>query len=336
MSRVINFIKSIFKRGDAPFTDDTIIDDSFHITEKKLPDLNKKPINIHRNIVNNENDKDKKPSNTYVNVKELPYYSERNNNLIKKYDIIRHIISSDAPNTIYRDYDILNDDETKMYMGWKFNDVIEIGSFPDSLQYLKMSMYLNKQILPCTFSNTCLTVIEFGQYYNQIILPDTFPETLLKLIFLCGFDQQIKPNSLPNSLQVLQLGCDYNKQFLPYSLPKSLIELETGSKYNHVFLENTISNTSITKLVISYHFDSNILPYTFPLTLKTLIFIGIFNKEIKRNVLSQLELEELQFGYGFKHYLTAELLPKTLKTLKLYNTYNNFDLNKLDCNIVYY
>jgi hypothetical protein len=177
----------------------------------------------------------------------------------------------------------------------------EIDFYPSSLEYLDLGRSYNKSL--DKLENTKLKVLKLGDEFNQTV--DKLPKYLIELEFGRDFSRNV--NNLPGSLQKLSFGKYFNNQV--DNLPGSLKEL-----YFDKYFNQDVSNlpTSLTRIIFGSRFNQITLSFT---RLKNLKYL-VFNKDYDQKLDNlPYNLEQLDIHGNFNQ--TINNLPTNLKVLSI-------------------
>eukprot|EP01133_Synstelium_polycarpum_P014599 gene14599-17261_t len=235
-----------------------------------------------------------------------------------------------------------------------FNQVLEVGSLPETLYALTLGHYYNQPIAEGVLPLSLHTLV-FGFAFNNPILPRVLPMGL-KSLNLPGFFNHSLDGVLPDTLESLSLGFHFN-QPLTHQLPTSLRYLscydnpEVGisdqlpPQIKHLThslcanvpkLPSTITHLdiaidqpitrgmfpdTITHLKMGRNFNHPIAPGSLPANLVSLTFGEMFNRPLRAGQLPS-GLKHLVFGDCFNQSIKEGHLPSGLKQLVFGHQFN--------------
>jgi len=172
-----------------------------------------------------------------------------------------------------------------------FNQPIQIGSLPSSLQQLQFGIYSRfNQPIQIGSLPSSLQQLQFGKNFNQPIQIGALPSSLQQLQFGFEFNQPIQIGSLPSSLQQLKFRACFNQPIQIGSLPSSLQQLHFGAHFNQSIQIGSLPS-SLQQLQFGYDFNQPIQIGSLPNSLKILKFSNKYNYKHNVKISEDIKIE---------------------------------------------
>jgi hypothetical protein len=218
---------------------------------------------------------------------------------------------------------------TKLYLT-NFNQRIEIGELPESLESLTFGARFDTYIHPNVLPNS-LRELVFGESFNRVIMEGVLPMTLESLTLGASFNTYIAPKVLPDSLRTLVFGESFNSFISEGVLPVELESLTFGYMFNR-YIDPGVLPACLRKLVFGYSFNRPIAKGVLPMKLESLTFdeYGLFDSEIDQEAWP-VSLTSLTFGTDFNK--STGILPDSLVRLQFGHSFNQ-QIQKLPNSLV--